>query len=117
MFWRGWQVLETFQALHLEAALVLVEAGTVHPAASAGFGSTAELLGQFEHRQALAGELGGRVVLGAPIGGRLGARVNLRWLTGSEILFTICQSGKARVHVIIIVADHYNVTLTLTEAC
>ena len=77
----GRQVLETLQALQLETALRGGEAGAVHPAAAAGFSDTAEVLSALKDGEALAGELGGRVVLDRPLIGWLATYENHRWLT------------------------------------
>jgi len=57
----GRQVLESFQAVGLEAALVLVERGAVHPGAAAGLGGVAQGLGQLEHTEAVLGQFGGGI--------------------------------------------------------
>ena len=50
------KVLEPFQAMRLEPALVLVELGALHSPAAAGFRDIAQGLGQLEGGQALAGD-------------------------------------------------------------
>jgi len=56
-------VLEPGQALGLEAALPLAEAGPIHAGLTASFADAAQLLGELEHREALVGHLGRWIVI------------------------------------------------------
>lgn len=76
----GRQVLETLQALQLETAL-RGGARAVHAAVAAGYSDTAEVLSALKDGEALAGELGSRVVLDRPLIGWLATYENHRWLT------------------------------------
>lgn len=55
------QVLQAFEAVGLEAALPLVEAGAVHSPAAAGFRRIAELFGKLKNAQTLLGKLAGGI--------------------------------------------------------